>query len=258
MPWHMLSDIVLYMCLLIVATGFAAIGHGGASGYTAVLLLAEFSPEHIRPIVLCMNIVVTLWVIFTLRQTFFDRLSFLRLFVPLMVLSIPAAFIGGAMNIDSSIYRMIIAALLFCSAVRLLFSFKPSPNIHVPHTGLVLILGALLGWLSGLTGIGGGVLLSPLLLLLGWSDIRRSIPIVAGFILFNSIAGLSGYLFQHEDAIAAIKQLPYSMLAPALLGAIIGTFWVKHQARSKTLTYLLALILALASVKMFYTGWLNI
>ncbi len=248
----MIDDILLFLALLIIAIGFSAVGHGGASGYTAILLLFAYSPESIRPIVLCMNIIVTLWLLFGLQQ---QAPLNKRLFIPLIFSSTPAAFIGGAMAINASIYRLIIGALLIISAARLLFTLQEKSNIKEPHISLMILTGIIMGWLSGLTGIGGGVLLSPLLLLLAWSNMRNSIPIVAGFILINSIAGLLGYYFTQHPSQQRLIDLPWWMLVSAFIGALIGSLWAKHASQSITLVRLLAAILFVAGGKMIYTAF---
>ena len=246
----MINDIVLFIALLFVAIGFSAVGHGGASGYTAVLLLFSYSPENIRPIVLSMNIIVTLWILFGIRKyASLDK----RLFFTLIIASTPAAFIGGAMAINASIYRIIIGILLLISAARLLLTLPTNNTIKSAHIGLIILAGIILGWLSGLTGIGGGVLLSPLLLLLGWCSMRNSIPIVAGFILINSIAGLLGYYANHSLSVS-LSSFPWWMLVSAFIGALSGSMWAQHAAKSLTLIRLLSAILLVAGGKMIYTA----
>lgn len=241
---------IVLLFLFAMAIAFSAIGHGGASGYTAVLILFDYTPNSIRPIVLMMNIIVTTWILLNNRNK--NHFNY-KIFLPLISTSIPFAYLGGVMPLHDAIFRYAIAGILAFSVVRLIINkpFKQKTKIK-PYW--IFLVGACLGWLAGLTGIGGGVLLSPLLIFASWASLKQSIPIVAAFILVNSIAGLVGFIQsgQMSQSIPMITQA--YMLLIALIGAMLGSLWAEKTKNSRVLEYLLATVLAIASIKMFFTA----
>ena len=241
----------LLLVLLITAIIYAAVGHGGASGYLAILLLAGFAPEDLRPLVLMMNVVVTSYLLFRSQWTFSKQQNY---FSVLIMASIPAAFLGGSLQLDDSIYRLILGVLLVLSTVRLVSSNQDVINTVIPKKVSVILVGLLLGFLAGLTGIGGGVLLSPLLILFKWSNVRQSIPIVAAFILINSLSGLAGWLFSDRDLLTVDGLFLIQALLIAFVGAIIGALWSKKYASNKSLRYVLVLVLLIAGGKMIVSA----
>ena len=238
---------VILIVLLIVATIYAAVGHGGASGYLAILLLAGFAPESLRPLVLMMNVVVTSYLLFRGKWFSWKQQSY---FPFLMVASIPAAFLGGSLQLDDSIYRFILGVLLIISTVRLLSTNQDVVDVIKPNKIAVLSVGATLGFMAGLTGIGGGVLLSPLLILFKWSNVRQSIPIVAAFIFINSLSGLAGWLHKGRDLVTVEQSFLFQSLLIVLFGAILGSLWSKKYASNKSLRYVLVAVLLVAGAKM--------
>lgn len=239
--------VLILLSLVAVAIAYAAVGHGGASGYLAILLLFGFTPNELRPLVLSMNVVVTSYLLLRTSKAQWRQHSFLLL---LVVFSVPAAFLGGALKIDDAWYRVVIGIFLFASAVRLVFAAKDNQQTIRPKLHWVALVGLVLGFISGFTGIGGGVLLSPLLVLFRWTTIKQSIPLVAVFIFLNSLAGLAGWLYSGY-ALVTVDQLFFvKCLCVALLGAALGSYWSQRMASIKALRYVLALVLLLASVKM--------
>lgn len=231
-----------------MATAYAAVGHGGASGYLAILLLAGYAPESVRPLVLSMNIVVTSYLLLQTQQR--DWLAQGTLLL-LILASVPAAFLGGSVKLDDAVYRLILGILLFISTLRLLFTNNTQQQENrKPQITILIVVGVLLGFIAGLTGIGGGVLLSPLLLLFRWTSIRQSIPIVAAFILLNSLAGLAGWLYSGNALITVAPWFFFTSLLIALAGAVLGSLWSKKYATLSALRYVLVAVLLLASVKM--------
>jgi uncharacterized membrane protein YfcA len=160
------------------------------------------------------------------------------------------AFVGGMISIDAAAYRLLVGGLLLLAAVRMLMVTKAAEDIKQPAVNIILLLGAALGFAAGLTGIGGGVFLSPILLIFGWCSMRQSAAVAAGFILLNSVAGLAGYL---------VSDQPWPMgtgwlLIAAFTGCLLGAELASHRASSLTLQKLLALVLVIASLKMVYTA----
>ena len=241
----------ILLVLLIMASIYAAVGHGGASGYLAVLLLAGFAPESLRPLVLLMNVVVTGYLLARTQWFFWTKQGF---FPILMMASVPAAFVGGSLQLDDSVYRFILGLLMLLSIIRLLTSKQDSVNTVTPQKIPVVLVGLILGFLSGLTGIGGGVLLSPLLVFFKWADIRHSIPIVAGFIFINSLSGLAGWLFSGRSLLTVDATFMLQAVVIAFGGAILGSLWSKKYASNKSLRYVLSLVLAVAGGKMIISS----
>jgi len=241
----------LLFILLIVATIYAAVGHGGASGYLAILLLAGFAPESLRPLVLMMNVVVTCYLLSRSQWFFWKQQTY---FPVLMMASVPAAFIGGSLQLDDVFYRLILGLLLIVSTIRLLCAKQDIINTVVPKKIPVISIGLILGFLSGLTGIGGGVLLSPLMVFFKWSTVRQSIPIVAAFILINSLSGLAGWLFSGRNLMTVDGLFIIQALIIAFVGAILGSLWTKKYASNKALRCVLSLVLLVAGGKMLVSA----
>ena len=240
-------DYWLLAAILVMAILYSSVGHGGASGYLAAMALWGLAPETMRPAALLMNIVVTCWLLYRFKPY---QLMPHRLFWPLVLGSTPLAFIGGMINIDAVAYRLLVGGLLLVAALRMLMVTKEAAVIHQPKVAIGVLLGAALGFASGLTGIGGGVFLSPILLIFGWCSMRQSAAVAAGFILLNSIGGLAGYL---------VSDQPWPMgtgwlLIAAFAGCLLGAELAAHRASSLTLQKLLALVLVIASLKMVYTA----
>ncbi len=217
-----MSETIFLLALAIAAAAalYSSVGHGGASGYIALMALAGLGPEEVRPAALVLNIVVAgLGAYRYLRAGRFDW----NVFWPFAVTAIPAAFLAGRIDVPESLYRPLLAAALAAAALRYLVwpqidAIKPSA---APSKLIALPVGIALGGLAGLTGIGGGVYLSPLLVFAGWSDPQRATGIAACFIVVNSVAGLAG----RASSMALLPTyLPWLVLA-ACIGAVIGTTW---------------------------------
>ena len=204
--------------ILIVALLYSTVGHAGASGYLAIMALFGTPPSAMKPTALVLNIIVA--VVGTLR---FYRAGFFswRTFWPFAVASIPASFVGGALSLPVPVYKSIVGLVLLYSAVRLFFSAGTADTRKATPVPIwiALLLGAAIGLLSGLTGVGGGIFLSPILLLVGWAKTKETSGVAAAFILVNSVAGLLGH-------ISAVSYVPPDITywAPAaLIGGWIGT-----------------------------------
>src|SRR2546425_8628697 len=221
----MTLEITLLIALLIfvVAVLYSTVGHAGASGYLAAMALFGLAPAAMKPTALTLNIIVA--IVGTIR---FVRAGFFswRIFWPFAIASIPAAFVGGWVTLPASVYKAIVGVVLLYGAVRIFFSAKAADDqeTRTPPMTLALVLGAALGFLSGLTGVGGGIFLSPLLLLMRWARTKETSGISVAFILFNSIAGLLGHgIFAHFSSISSLPRAALIWGPAALAGGFIGT-----------------------------------
>lgn len=237
-----------YILLFIVAFLYASVGHGGASGYLALMALAGVAPAGMRPTALILNLFVSAT---SFIQYYRGGHFRFKIFWPFILASVPMAFWGGRIDIDDSLYKQILGILLLVPIIR--FIFYPNPSIEElkkAHTVISLGIGALIGFLSGLIGIGGGILLSPVLLLLKWTDQKQTAAISALFILINSTSGLIG---QWTKGIQ-ISSGMYAMILVAFIGGLCGAFLGSRRFDQKILKYILAAVLMLAAFKLLTGG----
>ncbi len=240
------SDLIILFCLLLVVVAFlyASVGHGGASGYLALMALFAVPIAVMKPTALLLNLFVSgISFFFYYKKDFFKP----KLFYPFAITSVPAAFVGGFITIENTIYKIILGLVLILAAIRLVGFFntkeKASTKMNIP---LAMGIGFGIGLLSGMLGIGGGVILSPVLLLLGWATIKESAAISSLFIFVNSIAGLSGYFLNG-------KSLPtesFYLVPIAIFGGILGAYYGSGYFSNKVLKYVLATVILMASVKL--------
>jgi uncharacterized protein len=234
---------LLPLLFFLASLLYSSVGHGGASAYLAVMGLVGFVPAEMRPVALTLNIAVSL-VAFIL----FARAGHFRwqLFWPLALASIPAAFIGGQLDAPDWIFKLILSAALLFGAWRLTFDHQTHrPPPRQPHLHSMLGMGAALGLLSGLIGIGGGIFLTPLLIFLRWTSAPCAAAISAAFIFVNSLSGLSGFLLNG----GSVPDLTGLLLPGVLLGGWIGARWGSQRAGSRGLRRALALVLIIAAAK---------
>lgn len=234
----------LFLLLPLAAFLYASVGHGGASSYLMLLALWGFTPASIRPTALVLNMVVSLLAFANYRKACQPPW---RLFWVIALCSVPAAYLGGKVQIDPTLYKQLLGALLLFPILRLSGVF---PQGRVQAVGgqwwLAPLLGASIGFLSGLVGIGGGIILSPVLLLLGWADLRQAAAMSALFIFLNSLSGFAGAGALAQQVHPGLWWLlPLTVLAGAL-GAYLGA----HCFDNRALRYLLTLVLGVASVKL--------
>lgn len=233
--------------LALVALLYAAVGHGGASGYLAVMALASVEPATMKPVALVLNLAVSL-----VGTVMFFRAGHFawRLFWPFAVVSVPFAFLGGALHLSPGAFRLLVAAALAFAALRLVLPVKNGDEaVARPAWWAVATLGSLMGLVSGLIGVGGGIFLTPLLLLCGWARPKEAAAVSAPFIFVNSAAGLAGNL----GSLAKLPpEMPWWMLA-ALAGGLVGARWGSRVARPAQLRPTLAAVLAVAVVKLLVT-----
>ncbi len=237
------SMVLIYIGLFFAATLYASVGHGGASAYLAVMGLAGMAPTEMKPIALSLNIAVSL-----LALIAFVRAGHFRgtLFWPLAAASIPAAFLGGWLQLPDPIFKWILAVALLFGAWRLAFGKKSDDaEIHPPNFLALIGLGIGIGLLSGLIGIGGGIFLTPLFILFHWSNSKTAAAISAAFIFVNSISGLAGFLVKGGE----IPTQTSYLFPVVLIGGMIGAHWGSRRAQNPALMRALALILVIAAAK---------
>lgn len=236
--------VLLSGCILAVAILYSSVGHGGASGYIAVLALFSLAPSSFKPTALLLNILVSAVAAYSFsRAGHFSR----RLFLPFAATSVPASFLGGYLSLPLPVYKPLIGIVLLASAWRLFFRYPPQEADGVtPSAPVALCVGAFLGFLSGLTGVGGGIFLSPLLLLLRWAKAKEASAVAAMFILVNSLSGLLG----HVSSLEAVPGFAPLLGAAALCGGITGSFFGSSRLPVPGVVKVLSLVLAIAGFKL--------
>jgi len=241
------TTVLFYILLFLVAFLYASVGHGGASGYLALMALFGTAPEVMKPTALLLNLFVSLT---SFIQFYRGKHFNWKLFLPFAVASVPMAYVGGLITIDATVYKKILGLLLIIPIVRFLFfSNIKVEEIRKSNILLSLVLGAAIGFLSGLIGIGGGIILSPILLLLKWADMKQTAAISALFIFVNSLSGLAGQL---SKGISFNPDM-YTYVAIAFIGGLCGAYLGSIKFNQNILKYMLAVVLILAAYKLLFT-----
>jgi uncharacterized membrane protein YfcA len=240
-------EVLFLVLLFVVAFLYASVGHGGASGYLALMAIFSISQDVMKPTALLLNLFVSLvafWQFY--RGGHFKW----RLFLPFALASIPLAYLGGKVTVEASLYKHLLGVLLLFPIARFLF-FKnyEAAELKPANIALSVVIGAAIGFLSGLIGIGGGILLSPVLLLLKWTDQKQTAAISALFIFVNSLAGLMGQL--SKGIHFSTDMLLYVGIAFA--GGIGGAYFGSLRFNQGVLKNVLAMVLLLASYKLLFT-----
>jgi uncharacterized membrane protein YfcA len=236
----------LSTAVFIVAFLYSSVGHAGASGYIAVMSLWGLAPAVIKPTALTLNILVAIIAAWQFWRA--GHFSW-RLFWPFALLAIPMAFLGGYLNLPAHLFKLVVGIVLLFSAIRFLLRPPAEEGTHEPARSVAIPLGGVLGLLSGLTGTGGGIFLTPLLLFMRWAGTKSAAAVSALFILINSSAGLLGNL-------ASTKRFPAFALvlaAAAVLGGIAGSYLGSRRFEPTTIKRLLAAVLLIAGSKLIFT-----
>lgn len=244
-----LPGTLLLTTLIFVAAGlYSAVGHAGASGYLAAMALFGLAPLEMKPAALTLNVLVASIAVY--KYTRAGRFSW-SLFWPFAVASIPFAYLGGLIQLPGIAYKPIVGIFLIYAAWRFLKdSARHEYELRPLNFRLVLLAGSLLGFLSGLVGVGGGIFLSPLLIMMRWEQVPRVSGIAALFILVNSVAGLAGFLSSHDTSLP--DGIIYWAMA-AVAGGLLGAEFGSKRFAGQTIKILLSLVLLIAGIKMFAT-----
>ncbi len=240
-----LTALLIILAIFIVAVLYSSVGHGGASGYLAVMAFLAVAPEVTRPTALLLNVFVASIAAFQFYRS--GHFSW-RLFLPFAVTSVPAAFLGGMIVLPTTVYKIMLGGVLILAAARLAWKFANEAEIKSPPIWLCLVIGAVIGLLSGLVGVGGGIFLTPILLLMNWSETKGAAGVSAMFILVNSIAGIAGNYAQ----VTTLQSNVWTWIAAAVVGGIIGSTLGSKKFDSITLRRVLAVVLLLAGVKLIF------
>jgi len=242
------SIILFYILLFLVAFLYSSVGHGGASGYLALMAIFSFAPEVMKPTALLLNLFVSLT---SFIQFYRGKHFNWKIFLPFAITSVPMAYVGGLITVDDNIYKKILGILLIIPIIRfLVFANIQVEEIKKAKLILSLLIGAAIGFLSGLIGIGGGIILSPVLLLLKWTDMKQTAAISALFIFVNSLSGLAGQLQKGINFSADM----YAYVAIAFAGGICGAYFGSLKFKSNILKYMLAVVLIVAAYKLLFTS----
>ena len=242
------ENIYLFLAILpIVSFLYSSVGHGGASGYLALMALFSFAPESMKPTALLLNLFVAgISFFYYYREGYFNK----KLFLVFAFASVPLAFIGGTIEVDAPIYKKILALLLIFAILKMLHVFgKENDQTKETRLWQGLVVGGVIGFFSGLIGIGGGIILTPVILLLHWGNMKEAAAVSALFIWVNSAAGLTGQL----SSGITIEKESFLLVGIALIGGVLGGYYGSKKINNQNLRYILAFVLIIASVKLFFT-----
>ena len=242
------QHIYLFLAILpIISFLYASVGHGGASGYLALMALFSFAPETMKPTALLLNLFVAgISFYYYYKAGHFNK----TLFLSFAISSIPLAFLGGTIEIDASIYKKILAVLLVFAILKMLNVFgKEIDTIKPVKLWQGLLAGGIIGFFSGLIGIGGGIILTPLILLLHWGRMKEAAAVSALFIWVNSASGLIG---QISSGVSFDKASVF-MVIIAVVGGMLGGYLGSRKLNNLKLRYILAFVLAIACFKLVLT-----
>ena len=237
--------ILIILAIFIVAVLYSSVGHGGASGYLAVMAFLAVAPGVTRPTALVLNVfVASIAAIQFYRSGHFSW----RLFLPFAAASVPMAFVGGMIVLPTTVYKLVLGVVLILAAARLAWKFVNEDEPRQPNVAICLVIGGVIGLLSGLVGVGGGIFLTPVLLLMNWSATKRAAGVSAMFILVNSIAGIAGNYAQ----VAQLSPSVWIWIAAAVVGGIIGSTLGAKRFDSIILRRVLAVVLLVAGAKLIF------
>ncbi|MBI4248922.1 MAG: sulfite exporter TauE/SafE family protein [Elusimicrobia bacterium] len=240
------AAVLLAPAVLIIAFLYSSVGHAGASGYIAVMTLFSLAPEQIKPVALSLNILVA-----SIASWQFWRAGHFSwpLFWPFAALAAPCAFIGGYLNLPTRVFKVVVGLILLASAARFLVRPPAEQEPRAPSRGAALCAGAGLGLLAGLTGTGGGIFLTPLVIFMRWGRTKSAAAVSALFILLNSIAGLLGNL----SATRRFPDFAWPLAAAVVCGGTAGSYLGSRKLPHAAIKRLLAVVLTIAGAKLIFT-----
>jgi uncharacterized protein len=238
--------VVFYFLIFLTALLYSSVGHGGASGYLAVMAIFSISPDFMRTSALILNLFVA-----GISFVSFYKGGFLRekLLIPFILLSIPMSYLGARLEIDPRVYKVILGIFLLIAIARMLLRAKSQKPIQTMNFPLALAIGGILGFFSGMIGIGGGIILSPVLLLLRWATIKETAAVSAAFIVLNSASGIVG--LASSGNLKPLEEI-YLLVALGIAGSLTGAYFGRERISSLNLTYILSGVLLFATLKLFY------
>lgn len=240
-----INNLFISFLIFVVAFLYSSVGHGGASGYLAVLSFLRVNPQEMATTALVLNVFVSLtaFILFLRAKHFSFKLT-----LPFVIASIPASFIGGKIHLDEHSYSLLLAMVLLLAAFRLFINLPKKEHKHDKEPDLFYTIpaGACIGFLSGVVGIGGGIFLSPLIILMNWADIKKTAATSALFILVNSLSGLLGRIT--EGTFVFNHSIPF--LIAAFIGGIAGSYLGSQKFSGDFLRKMLAVVLVIAAGKL--------
>jgi uncharacterized protein len=236
---------IIIPVLFVVALLYSSVGHGGASGYLATMALLGIAPASMKSTALILNLFVSAIAFISFYKANYFKF---KLLWPFVLTSMPAAYIGAQISINPSLYKIILGICLLIAVARMLYKPKQSEerkSNDIPIY-LALTIGAALGLFSGMIGIGGGIILSPLLIVLNWSSVKEAAAVSAPFIFLNSLTGLFG-LIQHGFS---PQPNTITWIVAAVTGGIVGSYLGSFKFSVSGLKYVLATVLIFAAFKL--------
>jgi len=240
-------DVLIIVLIGIVAFMYASVGHGGASGYLALMAIFSIDPELMRSSALVLNIFVSGIAFYQYYRSGFFKW---KIFMPFAIGSVPMAYIGGSLTLDPFLYKKILGACLIFAILKILGLLgKESGEIRKLNFPAGILIGAFLGLISGIIGIGGGIILSPVILLFKWADMKTTAAVSALFIFVNSTGGLAGLHFSGN-----FNPVPnlYIWIIVALAGGLAGGYLGSSKVSNNGLRKVLGTVLILASIKLLF------
>ncbi|MDX2189724.1 MAG: sulfite exporter TauE/SafE family protein [Bacteroidota bacterium] len=245
-----MSELISTLLIFIVAILYSAVGHGGASGYIAALSLMGIDSGIIKTTALLLNVFVSILAFVQFKRSGYFRWN---LFLYFIIGSVPMAYLGSGIHIDAILYKRMLGVCLLFPILKLTgvldnFENKEKSTFSTLEIGFCIIIGGLIGFLSGLLGIGGGIILSPIILILGWANMKQTAAVSSLFIFVNSLAGLINVFQKNIE----INDQMLSWIAAASIGGIVGSYFGSKLLNVKLLKYTLALVLFVAFLKLIF------
>jgi len=240
---------ILIICIPVIAFLYASVGHGGASGYLALMSIIGLSQEMMKPTALMLNILVSAIAFFYFWKAGYFKF---KLFAAFAIGSVPFSFIGGMIETDPYIYKTILGIFLIIATLKLIGVFDRAKNSETnsktreSNIYIAILVGSIIGFFSGLIGIGGGIILSPVILILGWANVKESAAVSALFILVNSLAGFAGNMTTGIEFSTEIVM----MTGLAAVGGLVGAYYGTFRFNTILLKRVLAFVLLFASLKL--------